>query len=120
MKVVARLIQALMLIAGLLWSGLCVAQCRVLPSSAKAAKKQGTKQVPPCHQNQEKAPTQDDCKDDGCTVSYADAEKSFDLDLAVGAVAAGGAGPIVDAGGLVLTSRIVPIPPSRSISVLRI
>lgn len=74
LNTVARLFQALMLIAGLLWCGVCDAQCRVLPQVK--AKKQN-KKLPPCHQ-QKQSPVQEDCNDEGCSVSYADAEKSLD------------------------------------------
>ncbi len=76
-----NLLQTLVLIAGLLWSSVCVAQCRV--GFGKSSKQHSTeKQVPPCHQKQQQ---QQDCKDDGCTVvNYADSEKAAaDLSSAV-------------------------------------
>jgi hypothetical protein len=72
--------QALVLIAGLLWSGVCLAQCRVLPSSKSHAKQSGKPtSLPPCHQQQQQSSSSDsDCKEEGCPAGYADAEKSLD------------------------------------------
>lgn len=122
MKVVAKLVQTVLLIAGLLWSGVCVAQCRVLPPQAAKPAQQSKKKLPPCHQQQEQAPDQEDCKDEGCSVSYADAEKSFQVDIAVSVPPASYVHPVVDSSSyhLILERRAVFTSPSQSISVLRI
>ena len=76
LKSVVRLLQTLSLVAGLLWSSVCVAQCRI------GVKKHSTSQsakspLPPCHQKQPShgAP-QNDCQDDGCLLANADSSET--------------------------------------------
>ena len=65
-ELVAKLFQALILVAGLLWSGVCTAQCRLLPHPS------GKQQhLPPCHQKQKQEQQKSDCSG----VSYGDIAK---------------------------------------------
>jgi len=109
-----------MLVAGLLWSSVCVAQCRVSPSQATA--KKHSKTLHPCHQ-QEQDPAQDDRKDEGCSISYTtDAEKS--TDTAVDFALLSALEPVTLLSIAIYDPRFVEIRiatrPSDSVSILRI
>jgi hypothetical protein len=50
-ELVAQIFQALALIAGLLWSGVCAAECRILPELGQKAQS-AQRELPPCHKQQ--------------------------------------------------------------------
>jgi hypothetical protein len=50
---VTKVLNTLMLVAAMLWSGVCFAECRVLP---KTPKSQAKSTVPPCHKQKQEAP----------------------------------------------------------------
>ncbi len=64
-ELVAKFFQALVLIAGLVWCGVCTAQCRILPQ----APQQQQKHLPPCHQQQKQEQKSD------CGAAYGDIAK---------------------------------------------
>jgi len=55
-ELVARIFQALTLIAGLLWSGACAAECRILPDVAQKAQP-AQRELPPCHKQHDPSPS---------------------------------------------------------------
>jgi len=60
---VSRIVNTLMLVAAMLWSGVCFAECRILPEASHAEAKSS---VPPCHK--QKQQTSKPCVDPGACV----------------------------------------------------
>jgi hypothetical protein len=106
-ELVARIVQTLALIAGLLWSGVCAAECKVLPEPSQ--------HVPPCHQKQN--PSKQVAN---CSTAYEDVAKQ-DLAYVAGDIVAlvvvTAAPPIFVSA---LPAAVDADPPPCSISVLRV
>lgn len=75
-ELVALVFQALTLIAGLLWAGVCAAECRILPLSAQNPHQQ-QRHLPPCHkQHAPESPQNESAPPPvGCSTAYEDVAK---------------------------------------------